>query len=51
MQAAHQNLDLALTSLVAHSFMRNRVGSGTASVGRWRPTTWYWCRFSAPCVR
>lgn len=46
---AHQNLDFAETSLVAHSFMRYRGGSGSASVGVWRPTTWYWWRLKAPC--
>jgi hypothetical protein len=35
----HQNLDLAETSFVAHSFMRNSGGSGSESVGEWRPTT------------
>lgn len=46
---AHQNLDLAETSFVAHSFMRNSGGSGSDSVGLWRPTTWYWWRLNAPC--
>lgn len=31
--STHQNFDLALTSLVAHSFMRYSGGSGSASVG------------------
>ena len=48
-QGAHQNLDLAETSFVAHSFMRNSGGSGSDSVGLWRPTTWYWWRLNAPC--
>ena len=39
---AHQNLDFARTGSVAHSFIRKIVGLGSFSVGRWRPTTWYW---------
>lgn len=35
----HQNLLLALTGSLAQSFMRYTVGSGSFSVGRWRPTT------------
>lgn len=38
----HQNLDRALTSSKAQSFMRKTSGSGFASVGRCRPTTWNW---------
>ena len=48
-RGTHQNLDLAETSFVAHSFMRNSGGSGSDSVGLWRPTTWYWWRLNAPC--
>ena len=29
--------------------MRYSVGSGSASVGRWRPTTWYWWNLKPPC--
>ena len=38
----YQNFDRALTSSSAHNFMRNTSGSGCASVGTCRPTTWYW---------
>ena len=39
---AHQNLLFARTASMAQTFMRYTVGAGSASVGRWRPTTWYW---------
>ena len=38
----YQNFDRALTESSAQSFMRNTSGSGCASVGTCRPTTWYW---------
>ena len=37
----YQNLDLATTSLGAKMRMRYSFGVGLASVGRWRPMTWY----------
>jgi hypothetical protein len=39
--ATHQNLERARHASRAHSFMRYTLGLASASVGEWRPTTWY----------
>lgn len=44
----YQNLLLPRTASGAQTRMRYTVGLGSASVGRWRPTTWYWCHLNRP---
>jgi hypothetical protein len=46
----YQNLLLALTASSAQTFILNTVGLGSESVGKWRPTTWYWWNLNKPCV-
>lgn len=49
-EGLYQNLLLARTGSSAQSFILKMVGLASFSVGKWRPTTWYWWNLNVPCT-